>query len=288
MGRFEYVRPSTVQETCAHLAEHGEKSAVLAGGQSLLPDLRQGEARVDCVVDINDLDGHDYVTRSDGAIEIGCLARYRDILASSAVANDCTVLRDAVEGIGDVQVRNRGTVCGSLSQAEPAGDPPVVVTALDADLVVASADGTRTVDGRSFVTGVSETVLADDELVTRIEFPIIEPPYGGAYETYEPAGVAFPVASVAAVVGLDEGTIADATVVTGAVEGKPSLIEEAASVLDGEEPTDDVLETAAGRVREAVSPVEDAEGSASFKREICRTLSYRALEIAVERARGGA
>lgn len=288
MRQFEYVRPSNVQETCALLAEHAEKSAVLAGGQSLLPDIRQGEAHVDCVVDINDLDGHDYVRRSDGAIEIGCLARYRDILDSAAVATDCPILRDAVEGIGDIQVRNRGTICGSLSQAEPAGDPPVVVTALDADLVVASADGTRTVDGRSFVTGVSETALADDELVIRIEFPIVEPPYGGAYETYEPAGVAFPVASVAAVVGLEEGTIADATIVTGAVEGKPTPIEEAASALEGAEPTDDVLETAAERVREAVSPIEDAEGSASFKREICRTLTYRALQTATERALGDA
>lgn len=286
MGHLQYARPTTVEEACSLLEDHGDAATVLAGGQSLLPSLRTGECSADFVVDINRIEGCEYVSRTDGELRVGFLARYVDVLTSSAVGGGCEMLTDAVTGIGDVQVRNRGTVCGSIAQADPRGDPPVVATALDAEIVLRDADGTRTVGGRAYFTeqGAGK---APEELVTEVAFPVLEPPYGGAYETYEPSEVAFPVATVATVVGLDGDRVADATIVTGAVEGTPTPMPWVARSLEGEAPTDETLRTAAERVGGRVRPSEDAEGSAAFKATLCRTLTYRALRTATDRARGG-
>ena len=286
MNQIAFARPKSIADTCSLLEEYGDTTAILAGGQSLLPMLRQGVSDYEYVIDINELDGQDYIRADDDHVEIGCLARHVDVMESPAVADNCRILAEATGGIGDVQIRNRGTVCGSIAHADPAGDPPVVAEALNAEIVVQNVDGTRTIDSRSFFEGFYETALEPRDLVTAVRFPVVEPPRGAAYEKYEPSEGAYPVATVAAVVECEDDRVTEATLVTGALDIAPTRMPEAAAALEGEEPTEETVERAAELVGEHADPLDDVEGSQEFKRAIVRTLAYRAIETAVGRARG--
>lgn len=286
MDELSYLAPQTLDETTTALADHGGSAAILAGGQSLLPMLRHRLADYDTVIDINGLGDLAYVEVDDDAVRVGGLARHHDVATDPGVRNHCRILHEAARGIGDEQVRNRGTICGSVAHADPAGDPPVVAAALGATITARDADGGRSLDATSFYGGFYETELTDREIVTEVAFPTVSPPTGAAYEKYEPSHGAYPVATVAGVVTLDGDVVADATVVTGAVEEGPTFVPEAAAELEGGTPTDDRVEAAGVAVGEAADPIEDADGSPEFKREVLKALATRALRSAVDRARG--
>jgi carbon-monoxide dehydrogenase medium subunit len=301
-----YVRPQSVEEACALLARHGDEAAVLAGGQSLLPMLRSGETTPACLVDINELPGRSTVGRDGDDLVVPCLVRYVDVLESDLVATACPLLADAVAHIGDVQVRNRGTFCGGVTAVTPRGDPTAVAGALDATVVTASVDGERTHAVESIVAGAHETTLDPDELVTEIRVPVCGPGRGGGYANYEPAGVSFPVGSVAARFDLasdgdgggddtdadadrghDATHIERARVFTGAFEHRPRRMAETEAALAGEPATEATLAAAADRLAEELDPVADAEGDARFKRDLSVTLAERAFADAVDDARTG-
>lgn len=288
MDDFQYRQPADLEEACALLDEFGSDGVVLSGGQSLLPMLRLRLAAPACVIDINGLDGHDHIRAVDGELRIGCLARYTAIERSAAVAERCRVLGEAVSGIGDPQVRNRGTLCGSIAHADPAGDPPVVATLLGGTARAVSSAGERSLDLGSFVEGPFQTALAADELLVELRLPVVEAPTGAAYESWEPSEGAYPVAACGATVTLEDGTVTDASVVTGAVGAGPARMDEAAAYLGGREPDEETLAEASARVGEAVEPVDDAEGSPTFKSHLTETLANRALATAVDRAGGAA
>jgi carbon-monoxide dehydrogenase medium subunit len=289
-----YVRPQSVEEACALLARHGDEAAVLAGGQSLLPMLRSGEATPACLVDINELPGRSTVGRDGDDLVVPCLVRYVDVLESDLVATACPLLANAVAHIGDVQVRNRGTFCGGVAAVTPRGDPTAVAGALDATVVTASVDGERTHAVESIVAGAHETTLDPGELVTEIRVPVCGPGRGGGYANYEPAGVSFPVGSVAARFDLDgddptaaETRIETARVFTGAFEHRPRRMAETEAALAGEPATETTLAAAADRLAEELDPVADAEGDARFKCDLSVTLAERAFADAVDDARTG-
>jgi len=283
---IKYTSPETIADAAALLGEHGEDAAIMSGGQSLMPMLRQRLADFELLIDINEVADQDYVSVDDDTLRIGCLVRHADVANSETVADHCEILAETAAEIGDTQVRNRGTVCGALAHADPAGDPPVVAAALDAEITSRGPDGEHTYDGESFFHGFYETDLDHNEIVTEVAFPVVEPPLGAAYQKYEPSAGAYPTATVAAVVQLDGSVVSNARLVTGAIEPGPTSMPDAAAHLEGETPTEDLVTEAAEMVGDGSDPMEDSDGSVEFKREITKTLAKRALVTAIDRAGG--
>jgi carbon-monoxide dehydrogenase medium subunit len=282
----KYTSPETVADAAALLGEHGEDAAIISGGQSLMPMLRQRLADYDLLIDINALEDQEYVQRDGDQVRIGCLVRHAGVAESETIAEHCEMLSELAAEIGDIQVRNRGTFCGAVAHADPAGDPPVAAAALDAEIVTRGPDGETTYDAASFFHGFYETALPKDEIVTEVAVPVIEPPRGAAYQKYEPSAGAYPTATVAAVVELDDDVVTEARLVTGAIEPGPTPAPDAAAHLEGETLTEDRVTEAAELVGDNCDPMEDSDGSIEFKREITKTLAKRALVTAIDRAGG--
>lgn len=285
MSSLEYARPDTVQEVCSLLRETDDVT-ILAGGQSLLPLLRSGVASTKRVIDINSLDNQAYIERDGDMLSIGCLVRYADVTASDLIAETCPVLAEVAGIIGDMQVRNRGTLCGSLAHGDPAGDPPVLATLLDAEVVASSTDGTTTYDAGSFYEGFYETNLDEGEFVSEARFPVLDDRTGAAYEKWEAGEGAYPVATVGSLVEMNGEVVSRVRITTGAIEDKPYRMTEAESYLADLEPTEGILRETAELVGENTDPLNDSEGSAAFKTELVKTLAYRSLKRAVERSEG--
>lgn len=283
---IKYTSPDTLDDAVALLGEHGEEAAVISGGQSLMPMLRQRLADYEYLIDINSVQDTDYVRVDGDHLRFGCLVRHTDVANSDTVAENCEMLAEMAAEIGDTQVRNRGTLCGAIAHADPAGDPPVVAAAMDAEITSLGPDGEHTYDGSSFFHGFYETALGENEIITEVTFPVIERPRGAAYQKYEPSAGAYPTATVAAVVELDGNTVADARLVTGAIEPGPTPIPVAESHLEGEAVTESLVTKAAELVGDNSEPMEGSDGSVEFKREITKTLTKRALVTAVDRAGG--
>lgn len=279
--QFEYARPTSVQQACDMLEEQQE-STLLAGGQSLLPLLRQNEVSYEYVIDITQLSEQAYIRLEDDQIRIGCLTRHVEVVDSDLIREHCPVLADAVGEIGDLQVRNRGTICGSLAHADPSGDPPVIAVLLDAELRTRDPDGESTYAARSFFTDAHSTDLDRNEILTEARFPVIGSNQGVGYNKWHPSEVSYAVASVGASVVIEEGRITDATIVTAAIEPTPKRRPAIANRLIGVEPTEQALNEAAIAVAEACDPVEDFEGSTQFKKEMTKTLVKKSLAEAVE------
>lgn len=283
MEQFEYLRPNTIQEACSALQQY-DRAEVLSGGQSLLPMLRQRVVIPDYVVDISRIEGADYIRREGDEIAVGCLTRYTDIERSELLQEHCEVVAKAVATIGDRQVRNQGTFCGSVAHADPSGDPPVIITALEADIVATGSDGQTTYDPMTFYHGFYETELGDNEIVTEVRFPVLSASQGAGYEKYEPSEGAYPTATVAAVVATDGKTVTNARIVVGALEPGPREMTTAADRLIGTVPSEDTLVAVTEQVGEDVDPLGDSEGSAEFKSELIKSMTKDAIEDALGRA----
>lgn len=283
MQQHKHTAPGTVQGACSLLAEYGSRATVFSGGQSLMPKIRQQETSQDILVDINNIGDVDYIETESGQVRIGCLVRHADVVESETVRKANPTLGEAVATIGDVQVRNRGTLCGAVATAAPAGDPPVLAALFDADIVATSTDGDTVYDGPSFYNG-GGTELGETELIREIRFPALGPEEGAAYEKWKPAGCAWPVATVGAYLSMAGGTVEEARLYTGALESEPTEMAGAAGVLEGETPDEGTVQDAAARLGEDSEPLSDADGTPQFKRELSKKLAKDSLETASSRA----
>ena len=283
MNSVKHAAPSTIEGVCSLLSQHGERAAILSGGQSLLPAAREQELSCDVLVDINGLEAQSYVDVVDGELQIGCLARHATVAASDLIRAELPVLAAMTGAIGDVQVRNRGTLCGALAAADSTGDPPVIALLLEAELVATSLDGDRTLDAAAFFQGPGETALTPAEFVSEVRFPLPGGNTGSAYERWTPNEGAYPVATVGARLTI-EGTITDADIMVGSVEEEPAPMPSVADRLSGATPTEETFTDAARALGSAVDPVADHEGGPEFKREMTTTLAKDALVTAAERA----
>ncbi|MFC7116527.1 FAD binding domain-containing protein [Natronoarchaeum sp. GCM10025703] len=203
MSDVKYAAPTTVEAACSFLAEHVKDATVLSGGQSLIPHLRQRDLPYDILVDINEIDELSHVERDAEQLWIGCLACHVDVATNDAVSETIPALSKVAESIGDVQVRNRGTFCGALAEA----DPPTVVTLLYPDVAVTGVDGERVLDGASFVTAPHETALRENEIVPELRFRVPAATVGIAYEKWTPSEVAWSNASVGAIESILENLL---------------------------------------------------------------------------------
>ena len=284
---FKYASATTVQEAIDLLREPDAK--VLAGGHSLLPLMKLRLANPPLLVDINRIAGLDYI-REDPQLQrlqVGALVRHVDMERSLLIQSSYPLLHDAAQGIGDPQVRNRGTLAGSIAHADPASDWPAALLAYDGEVVATGPHGERVIPARQLYVGILTTSLQPDELVTEVRFPMQPPSSGGAYVKLERKVGDYAVIGVAALLTLDGDTITSAGLGlcnAGSISIKATAAE---AFLLGKSAAPDTIDEAARLAMEASDPVEDDRGPVDYKRAMVRELTRRALRHAFERAQGG-
>ena len=287
--RFDYLSPRSTDEALAILARHGDEAKVLAGGQSLVPLLNFRLVRPGYLVDLNDVGGLSGIRLDDGHLAIGAMTRQRAVETSPLVRERCPLLAEAMPQIGHVQIRNRGTIGGSLAHADPASELPAVVAALDGELVLQSARGQRVLKPEQFFVGYLTTATAPDELLVEVRVPVAPPRTGSAFLEISRRHGDFALVGVAATVTLAESGICTAAAIalTG-VGPAPVLARDAARALVGDTPSPAAFEVAGRRVAERVQPDSDLHASSDYRRQLASVLTRRALGHAAERAATGA
>ncbi|MBI2462263.1 MAG: xanthine dehydrogenase family protein subunit M [Candidatus Rokubacteria bacterium] len=286
---FEYHAPPSLEEALTLLREHGDEAKALAGGQSLVPLLNFRLARPRHLIDLNRIPSLDYIREDDGALAVGAMTRQRAVERSPLVRERCPLLAEAMPLVGHFQIRNRGTVGGSLAHADPAAELPAVVTALRGALVARRPGGQRVIPAERFFVAYLTTALEPDELLVEARFPAPPPRSGSAFLEVSRRHGDFALVGVAAVVTLDEGgVLTHAALALTGVGPTPVLAEEAARVLVGDRPTPQAFEAAARKVSEGLRPDADLHASAEYRRHVAGVLARRALARAVEQVGGGA
>jgi carbon-monoxide dehydrogenase medium subunit len=286
-AEFEYFAPRTVDEVLDLLTRYGDDAKILAGGQSLIPMMKLRIASPRYLIDVNRIPSLAGLTQADGRLVFGALCRHAEIAASPLVAEHFPLMIDAARLTADVQVRNRGTIGGSLAHADPAGDWPAALLALDAEVSVTGRGGVRTVPLGAFILDAYTTQVGADEMLTAVAVPLPSPPSGGAYVKFERRAGDFAVASVGVQIGLDDdGRCRTVAVSLGALGAMPMRVRRAEEILRGGPASPDVLDEAARLVQEEAQPFEDTRGSVEYKRHLAGVLFRRAFGAALDRARG--
>ncbi|XRQ04223.1 FAD binding domain-containing protein [Actinomadura welshii] len=281
-ANFEYEKAATVEEALALLARHGEEARVVAGGHSLIPMMKLRLAQPEALIDINDVDELSRIRIEGDDLCVGALVRHADLLGSAVAGEHFPILHDAERVIADPVVRNRGTVGGSLCQADPSEDLSAAFGALKASAVIRGPDGERTVSLREFHTGPYETVIEPGELLTELRVPI-RPGGSSAYEKVERRVGDWPLAAAGAALWLDGGRIADAGIGLTAVRAEHFVAPEAEDVLRGAVPSEEVFAEAGRVAAEHCDPGSDQRGPADYKRHLAGELTTRALRRAYGR-----
>jgi carbon-monoxide dehydrogenase medium subunit len=284
---FEYFVPTTLDEALALLDRLGSDAKVLSGGQSLIPLMKLRLAAPPYLIDINKIPGLDYITEGGGVMRIGALVRESDLEASELIKSRCPILVDTTSVIADPLVRNQATVCGNLAHGDPANDHPATMLALEAEVVLKSSKGERKIPVTSFFTGLFSTALQPNEIMTEIRVPVPPPSSGGAYLKLERKVGDYATAGVAAQVTVNGGGFQRAGVGLTNVGPVPIKARKAEDFLKGKNPDPDVINRAAELAAEESEPVADLRGSVEYKRDLVRVLMVRALNRAIERAKGG-
>ncbi|HWM93130.1 MAG TPA: xanthine dehydrogenase family protein subunit M [Thermoanaerobaculia bacterium] len=289
---FEYLAPDSLDATLDILARNGGEAKLLAGGQSLIPVMNFRLAQPALLVDLNRLRDLDYVRREDGGLRIGAMTRQRKLERDPLIAELAPLLREAVPFIAHPQIRNRGTVGGSLAHADPAAELPVVAVALDARLRLRRSGGERWVDARDFFCGLFTTVLEPDEMLVEVALPPPPPSSrtGWAFLEVARRHGDYAQVGIAARVSLDEaGRCREARMVYLSVGDGPVEAREAARMLQGSDLSGEAIAAAADKAsRDEMDPLGDIHATADFKRHLARVLTGRALRRAFARAKGEA
>ena len=282
---FDYAKATSVDDAVALLTRYGEDAHVIAGGHSLLPMMKLRLARPEWIIDINGLQDLDFITREGDQLRIGALSRHRALLESAVVGSLFPIMTDAERVVADPIVRNRGTIGGSLCQADPAEDLSTVCTVLGAEAVIHGADGDRVIGMDEFHRGPYETAVAYNEMLLEVRIPI-RPRSSSAYEKVERRVGDWAVAAAgAAVTFAEDGTLEDVSIGVTAV-GLTSRVSAAEAVLRGHTPSDELIAEAGRLTGEAVDPMSDQRGSVEYKRHLANELTQRVLRRAIARTQG--
>jgi carbon-monoxide dehydrogenase medium subunit len=280
---IEYERATSIDGAIASLVKYGGDARVVAGGHSLIPMMKLRLANPERLIDINDLHELDYIREDGSEIRIGALTRHVALLKSELLARQFPVFRDAEEVIADPVVRNRGTIGGSLCQADAAEDLSAVCAAVKAKVVVRGPGGERVLGLEDFYIGPFTTAVGADEMLTEIRLPV-RAGAGSAHEKVERRAGDFAIAAASAAVWVDGGTIVDAGLALSATGPTTIIVGRAEELLRGKAPTEDLFEQAGAIAAEDCSPIADGRGPVDYKRHLAGVLSKRALRRAVARA----
>jgi aerobic carbon-monoxide dehydrogenase medium subunit len=282
---FTYERASSVDGAVAALVEHDGEARIIAGGHSLLPMMKLRLAQPQHLIDINDLADLSYIRESAEEIRIGALTRHVQLLRSDVLARRLPIFADAERVIADPVVRNRGTIGGSLCQADAAEDLSSVCSAVKASVVIRGAGGERVVGMDAFHVGPYVTAVGDGELLTEVRIPL---PTGGAagsaHEKVERRAGDWAIAAASAALWIDGGTIADAGLALSAVGPTTVHVARAEELLKGQTPSEELFAQAGQIASEDCSPSADGRGPVDYKRHLAGVLTTRALRTAAARA----
>lgn len=277
---FDYVRASSVEEAVAALAASNGDAKVLAGGQSLVPMLNFRVVDALLFVDINGIEGLDRIEeKEDGGLRIGALTRHFALETSVSVRDRFPVLHEAMKHVAHLAIRNRGTIGGSLSHADPAAELPMMAVLLDAKIVAAGPDGEREIPAGDFFTAPLTTVLAPDEIVVAVDLPGLPAATGWGFEEFAQRRGDFAVAGVAALVTREGGTVTNTRIALMGLHDTPVRARSAEAAFG-----ESGIEAAAVAARQDADPMNDLHGSADYRRHLAEALTRRVLTAALERA----
>jgi carbon-monoxide dehydrogenase medium subunit len=276
---FEYTRPSTLDEAVSALAQAGEDAKVLAGGQSLIPVLRLRLAAPTMLVDLGSLGDLRGVREEGGQLVIGAMTTHDELTRHRLIREHLPLLAETAATIGDRQVRHLGTLGGSLAHADPAGDLPTVVRALDGELVVAGPGGRRTVPAAEFFVDFLTTALAENEILAEVRLPKLTG-WGMHYEKFNRAAQAWAIVGVAAAVRRENGTIAEARVALASMGPTPVRASAVESALVGQPASAESYAAAAAHAGDGAQPTSDITASAEYRRHLAGVLTRRAVAAA--------
>ncbi|NKQ53854.1 xanthine dehydrogenase family protein subunit M [Amycolatopsis sp. K13G38] len=283
-AQFEYEKAASVEHALSLLAKYGPESRIVAGGHSLIPMMKLRLAQPLALIDINDVAELARISVEEGMLCIGAMARHADLLASAVVGEHFPLFHDAERMIADPIVRNRGTVGGSLCQADPSEDLSGSFAAVRAEAVVQGRQGQRVVPIREFFTGPYQTAVADDEMLIMVRVPIRSS--ASAYEKVERRAGDWAVGAAAAVLRLEGDTVAEAGIGLTALGARNFYAPEAEEFLAGGPATDERFERAGDIAAEHCAPIADQRGPVDYKRHLAATLTVRALQRARTRWHG--
>lgn len=280
---FEYYAPTTLEEALQILDQYPEEARVLAGGQSLVPMMKMRLATPSKVIDLNRIPDLSYIRKEDQRVCIGAMTRHYEVETSSLIHQYCPLLAECAREIGDVQVRNRGTLGGSLAHSDPSADYPAVMLACEAEFKLRSQRGERVVKAEDFFVDLFTTALEPGELLVEVQIPVCPPHTGTAYLKMEQRASGFALCGVAVWVQKEGELLKDLRVGITGVGPKAYRARETENLLRGKKLEEDLLNQAVGRVAEGVVPLEDIHASADYRVHLTQVLTRRAIQQALER-----
>jgi carbon-monoxide dehydrogenase medium subunit len=285
---FDYHRPDSVDEALALLAEHGYDAKLLAGGQSLVPAMNFRLAAPAVLIDLNRIAGLDGVAEADGGVRMGAMVRQRAAERSPVVAARVPLLAETLPYVAHAQIRNRGTIGGTLAHADPAAEIPAVMLALDARFSLRGPGGTRVISAGDFFTGLFGTALEADEMLVEVQIPPMAPRTGWGFDEVSRRHGDYALAGLAATVQVDDaGRCTSARIALLSVSDGPVLAAQAAAALVGQEPTEAAIRAAAeAAAQRDVDPPGDIHASPEYRRQLVDVLVRRVLPRAFARATG--
>jgi carbon-monoxide dehydrogenase medium subunit len=285
---FDYHRPDSVDAALALLAEHGYDAKLLAGGQSLVPAMNFRLAAPAVLIDLNRIPGLDGIGEADGGLRLGAMVRQRAAERSPLVAARAPLLAETLPYVAHAQIRNRGTIGGTIAHADPAAEIPAVMLALDARFHLRAPGGTRTVSAGEFFTGLFGTALEGEEMLVEVEIPPMAPRTGWAFDEVSRRHGDYALAGIAATVQVDDaGRCQAARIALLSVGDGPVLAAEAAAALVGHEPTEAAVRAAAeAAAQRDIDPPGDIHATPAYRRQLVDVLVRRVLPRAFQRAAG--
>lgn len=282
---FDYHVAKTVDDAVALLEQYGDEAKLLAGGHSLLPTMKLRMAQPGHLIDLGRIDGLSYIREESGHVAIGALTAYSKIERSDVLRRHFALLPEGTSQIGDQQVRNRGTIGGSVAHSDPAADMPGLVLALKAVIVARGPNGQREIAADDFFLDLFATALASNEVITEIRVPHLPAHSGSAYEKLANRASHYAVAGSAAVVTLSaDGTCTAASVVITGASVKPTRASAVEAALVGKKLDEATIAAAASHAADGLELVEDIHGSKAYRAQMTNVVTKRAITRAVERA----
>jgi carbon-monoxide dehydrogenase medium subunit len=284
---FTYEAPPTIEEAVKQLSGNAE-AKVIAGGHSLLPLMKLGLAQPEALIDLRRITSLKEIrTEADGTIVVGALATHRSITHDATIRAKLAALADAAGEVGDLQVRARGTIGGSLAHADPAADEPAPTLAYDATIRAIGPSGRRDIPARDFFKGVFETGLAPNEIIVEIRFPAPSARTGGAYASFAHPASGFAVTGVAAVVAIGaDGSVERAAIAVTGAAAAAYRATQAEKSLVGTKADAKAIAAAAAKATDGITALSDLAASAEYRKNLVTVYTKRAIERAMERARG--
>jgi aerobic carbon-monoxide dehydrogenase medium subunit len=282
-AQFEYVAPETLDEAIKLLAESGGDAKILAGGHSLLPAMKLRLAQPAKIIDLRKVPGLNEIKVDSSGTTIGAMVTHANVARSPEIQRALPALAEAASVVGDIQVRNRGTLGGSLAHADPAGDPPAAFLALDGSVVVKGPNGERTIAGSDFFIDILTTALGEDEIVTAVTFPVLAAGTGTAYAKFDHPASHYALTGVAAAVKLNgSGNVESVKVGVTGVGPKAYRATAVEQALIGKGA--DAIADAASHAADGIDCNDDIHASAEYRAHLATVFTRRALQTAFSRA----